>query len=107
MTPSRRRYAMFRSLALAAALLCAGCESYGDLTADAFDPGTASQGQFVRDSDMCTDRANIPRDYREAGAYGTHTERHEIFNAAYTACMVARGYRQRSVQFAAPYDVRL
>ena len=78
-----------------------------DFTADAFDPGTASQSQFSRDSDLCADQANVPRNYQEAGAYGTHAERHEIYNSAFTAFMVAHGYRQRGLQFAAPYDVRL
>ena len=81
--------------ALALFLLC-GCESYGDLTSDAFDPGTASQSRFTLDSAECKAEAEIPRSYEPRGIYGTHTERHEIYNRAFADCMAAAGYARRA-----------
>ncbi len=97
-----------RALAIAAcALLLAGCESFGDLTSDAFDPGKSSQSRFLRDSALCKDRAEVKRSYEFAGIAGSHAERHEIFNRAYTACMVANGYppRDRTLDPTFPYNV--
>jgi secreted trypsin-like serine protease len=81
---------------LALALLLAGCESYGDLTSDAFDPGGATQTRFTLDSADCAARASLARDYDIRVVAGTHAERHEAFNRAYTACMAADGYARRN-----------
>lgn len=90
--------------AMTSLLLC-GCESYGDLTSDAFDPGSASMSQFTMDSAACQERANADREYRLAGIYGSHAERHEIFNRAYAACMQAAGYSRRDWSPEVPYTV--
>jgi hypothetical protein len=88
-------------------LLLSGCESYGDLTSDAFDPGGATQTRFTRDSADCQAHAEIPRSYEIQGVAGTHVERHEIYNRAFTACMQADGYARRdwSPNIAVPYDI--
>jgi len=83
-------------LALAAcALVLGGCESLGDLTSDAFEPGAASPSRFELDSGDCTDQANTARNFEIAGITGTHAERHEIFNRAFTQCMRKYGYIRR------------
>jgi hypothetical protein len=83
----------------------AGCESYGDLTSDAFEPGTASQSRFTLDAADCAADANYPRNYDEVGIWSDSGARHEIFNHAYTICMAKLGYPRRdvSVKFPAPY----
>ncbi len=87
---------MRSALALAAcALLLGGCESFGDLTPDAFEPGTASPSRFALDSGDCIAEANGGREYGIAGITGTHAERHEIFNRAFTRCMNRNGYTRR------------
>jgi hypothetical protein len=84
-----------------------GCESYGDLTSDAFDPGTASQSRFTLDAAECRADAEIPRSYDLHGIGGTHVERHEIYNRAFTQCMTAAGYTRRdwSPDIADPYKI--
>ncbi|MEJ0024441.1 MAG: hypothetical protein WDN01_00315 [Rhizomicrobium sp.] len=94
-------------LVAAVCLLLAGCESYGDLTSDAFEPGAASQSRFTFDSADCEARAGVARNYDIHGIAGTHAERHEMFNRVYTACMGAAGYARRdwSPDIAFPYKV--
>ena len=89
--------------ALAAGLT--GCESYGDLTSDAFDPGNASQSAFTLDAANCAATAEYPRNYDESGIWGDSGERHRIYNHAYTMCMAKLGYQRRDVsgKFPAPY----
>ena len=82
-------------IAIACAALLAGCESYGDLTSDAFDPGAASQSRFTLDSADCEAAAGDVRDYQTDGIEGTHAERHEMFNRAYVVCMHRLGYARR------------
>ncbi|MBV9044072.1 MAG: hypothetical protein JO348_10450 [Alphaproteobacteria bacterium] len=91
--------------AVAALLLLAGCESYGDLTSDAFDPGSASMERFTMDSAQCQAAAEVPRNYEIRGIAGTHVERHEIFNRAYTRCMAQLGYARRGLTPYVPYNV--
>jgi hypothetical protein len=93
-------------LATLFALLC-GCESYGDLTSDAFEPGAASQSRFTLDASECKAEAEIPRSYDPHGIYGTHTERHEIYNQAFARCMSAAGYARRdwSPDVPNPYSI--
>jgi len=95
------------ALLVAAAVLLAGCESYGDLTSDAFDPGSTSQSAFAFDSAQCQSRANDARNYEVRGITGTHVERHLLFNRAYIACMRKAGYARRdwSPDVADPYAV--
>ena len=83
------------ALLIAACIALAGCESYGDLTSDAFEPGAATQTRFTFDSADCQAKAANARDYNIHGIAGTHTERHEIFNRAFVACMKAAGYARR------------
>ncbi|MEI9988516.1 MAG: hypothetical protein WDM86_00625 [Rhizomicrobium sp.] len=99
---------MLRPALLAAAcVLLAGCESYGDLTSDAFAPGNATQTHFTFDSADCAAKADVARNYDVGGITGSHAERHEIFNRAYVACMKAAGYVRRdwSPDIAFPYTV--
>jgi len=84
-----------RALLIAACIALAGCESYGDLTSDAFEPGNATQARFILDSADCQARAENSRSYDVRGITATHAERHEIFNAAYADCMKAAGYPRR------------
>ena len=95
------------ALVLAAAALLAGCESYGDLTSDAFEPGRASQSRFTFNSADCEAKAEVARNYDLRGIDGTHTERHEIYNRAYAACMRAAGYARRdwSPDLPNPYHI--
>ncbi|HEY4943221.1 MAG TPA: hypothetical protein VII56_17460 [Rhizomicrobium sp.] len=90
---------------LACAFVLAGCESIGDLTSDAFDPGNAAQSTFTLDSAACAANADIRRGYDIRGIAGTHAERHEIFNRAYTACMQRRGYARRDWAPNIPYII--
>jgi hypothetical protein len=92
---------------LTCAALLGGCESFGDLTSDAFDQGGATQSRFTLDAANCKAAAEVPRSYDVGGVAGTHTERHEIFNRAFAICMEANGYARRdwSPNIAAPYDV--
>jgi len=96
-----RRIAIF----FVAGALLAGCESYGDLTSDAFEP--ASQSRFTLDSAECEAKADAVRDYDLHGIEGTHAERHEIFNRAFAACMRAAGYVRRdwSPDMPNPYKI--
>ncbi|HWD29333.1 MAG TPA: hypothetical protein VG387_19325 [Rhizomicrobium sp.] len=89
--------------ALAAAL--AGCQSYGDLTSDAFNPGKASQTQFSMDAAGCAAAAEYPRNYDAVGIWGDNETRHEVYNRAYTVCMAKLGYARRdwSGKYPAPY----
>ncbi len=98
---------MFRQICVGVALLLAGCDSLGDLTSDAFDPGNTTQGRFTMDSAQCQAAAEGPRSYDIRGIAGTHAERHEIFNRAYTACMRRLRYVRRdwSPDIAVPYQV--
>ena len=99
---------MRRALAaLAGLLLLTGCESFGDLTSDAFDPGNAPQSRFLQDNADCAAKAEIKRSYDMQGIDGTHAERHETFNRAYAACMRENGYARRdwAPDTAFPYDV--
>jgi hypothetical protein len=91
----------------ACAFLLTACESIGDLTSDAFDPGSAMQSKFTLDSADCAAAAGRRRDYTLPGITGTHVERHEIFNGAMTACMQAKGYVRRdwSPNIAVPYSI--
>ena len=90
-------------VALAAGL--AGCESYGDLTSDAFDPGTVSATRFELDSANCAASAEYPRQYDLAGIHSSSGRRHRIFNQAYTGCMAKLGYARRgtSLKYPLPY----
>jgi hypothetical protein len=95
-----------RALLIAAVVAClAGCESYGDLTSDAFDPGNSSEMQFSLDAGNCAAAAEYPREYDTPGITGDSEARHEIFNRAYTVCMAKRGYERRdwSGKYPAPY----
>lgn len=96
-----------RLVVLACAVLLSGCESYGDLTSDAFDPGTVTQSRFTMDAAHCEAQADIPRNYEVIGIAGTRSERHEIFNEAFTACMRLRGYARRdwSPDIPVPYNI--
>ena len=76
-------------------LLLWGCQSYGDLTSDGFDPGAASQSRFTLDAAECSAEAEVPRSYEPRGIFGTHTDRHEIYNRAFSSCMTALGYARR------------
>ena len=91
----------------AGALLLAGCESFGDLNSDAFDPGSAPQAKFTLDSAECEAKAETVRSYDIAGIAGTHIEKHEMFNRAYAACMKKNGYARRdwSPDVAVPYNI--
>ena len=93
--------------AVACALLLAGCESYGDLTSDAFDPGNATASRFSLDSAECAARAENKINYEIRGIAATHAERHEMFNRAYAACMQAGGYVRRdwSPDIPVPYKI--
>jgi hypothetical protein len=95
------------TLALCAAAVLGGCESYGNLTSDAFDPGNASQSRFTFDAGQCAAQAQISRDYGLHGITGTHTDRHEIYNHALAACMQGAGYARRdwSPAVPSPYSV--
>ncbi len=88
-------------------LLLAGCESYGDLTSDAFDPGNATASRFTLDSAQCAAQATNAISYNIRGIAGTHVERHEMFNRAYAACMQASGYARRdwSPDIPVPYKI--
>lgn len=92
---------------LAGAFLLAGCESFGDLTSDAFDPGGAMQSTFELDSAACNAAALQQRDYYISGIAGTHAERHELFNRVFAACMRRNGYVRRdwSPDIAVPYNI--
>ena len=91
---------------IAGVLLLAGCESYGDLTSDAFDPGRATQSKFVFDNDHCRASAEEKISYEMSAIFGTHVERHQIYNRTYTLCMKANGYARRDgLDIAVPYDV--
>jgi hypothetical protein len=99
-----------RALALAAlAVGLAGCESYGDLTSDAFEPGNVPQTRFDLDAANCAASAEYPRQYDLAGIHGSDAARHRIFNRAYTECMAKLGYARRgwSVKYPAPYTFDL
>ncbi|HJW41096.1 MAG TPA: hypothetical protein VJ476_07695 [Rhizomicrobium sp.] len=98
---------MHSAFVLPLVLLLGGCESYGDLTSDAFDPGGASQSRFTLDSADCAARANIARDYDVRIIAGTHAESHEAFNRAYAACMTGEGYGRRdwSPKIPLPYKI--
>ena len=89
------------------ALLLAGCESYGDLTSDAFDPGNATVSHFTLDSAQCAAQAENTINYQIRGIAGTHVERHEMYNRAYAACMQASGYARRdwSPDIPIPYKI--
>jgi hypothetical protein len=90
---------------VACGLLLGGCESYGDLTSDAFYPGRATQTQFLTDGATCGVQADIPRNYEITGIEGTHVARHEIYNRAFTQCMQAHGYARRDLTPNIPYDI--
>jgi hypothetical protein len=98
---------MRRALVLfACGLLLAGCESYGDLTSDAFDPGGATQSKFAFDNGHCQAAATDELSYNMRGIMGTHVERHEMYNRVYTRCMQRNGYARRNgLDIAVPYDV--
>ena len=99
---------MRKSLALVGAVfLLTGCESFGDLTSDAFDPGTATQSRFQLDDAQCRAQGDQARDSTLPGIDGTHQERHQIFNRAYARCMAQSGYARRdwSPDIPNPYDV--
>jgi hypothetical protein len=99
---------MRRCLALVAAvLLLSGCESFGDLNSDAFEPGTATQSRYSVDDSRCRERGNLARNVQIAGIDGTHRERHEIYNRAYARCMAQSGYARRdwSPDIPSPYDI--
>ena len=99
---------MRKCLALVGAvLLLAGCESFGDLNSDAFDPGAATQSRFQLDDAQCREQGNIARDTTLPGFNGTHQERHQIFNRAYARCMAQNGYARRdwSPDIPTHYDV--
>ncbi len=89
-----------------AATICAallgGCESYGDLTSDAYDPGRASQTRFSMDSAECQSEANDVRDFEIEGITGTHEDRHEIFNNVFARCMHRDGYVRRDWSLGVP-----
>jgi hypothetical protein len=86
-------------------LLVSGCESYGDLTSDAFDPGKADQSRFLADSAQCQQQAEQKRSYDIPGIEATHAGRHEIFNRAYISCMQGNGYVRRDWTPYMPYSV--
>ncbi len=99
---------MLKACALiAGVLLLAGCESFGDLTSDAFDPGAATQSKFVFDNEHCRAAAEEYISYDIHGITGSHTDRHEMFNSAYTHCMKQNGYARRDglPNITVPYDV--
>lgn len=99
---------MRKYLALVGAvLLLAGCESFGDLTSDAFDPGAATQSRFLLDDARCRDQGNILRSSTIRGIDGTHQERHQMFNRAYARCMAQSGYARRdwSPDIPSTYDI--
>ena len=94
---------MRRAAAFAAALLLlAGCDSLGNLTSDAFDPGGATQSRFVLDSAQCGAKAANRLDNDITGIAGTHAERHAMYNRVYTDCMQGYGYARRSWSPAIP-----
>lgn len=87
---------MRKVLALAGAvLLLAGCESFGDLNSDAFEPGAATQSRFLLDEAQCRAQADVERSSTLPGIVGTHQERHQIFNRVYARCMAQSGYARR------------
>lgn len=93
--------------AIIALAALSGCESYGDLTSDAFDPGNTPQSRFTLDAAECKAEAEVPRSYDLHGIGGTHVERHEIYNRAFTRCMTAAGYARRdwSPEIPDPYKI--
>jgi hypothetical protein len=99
---------MRKVLALfACSLLLAGCESFGDLTSDAFDPGAATQSKFIFDNEHCKAAAEDLLSYDTRGITGTHIDRHEMYNRAYAGCMQKNGYARRDglPNITVPYDV--
>ena len=90
-----------------AVFLLAGCESFGDLTSDAFDPGTATQSRFQLDDAQCRAKGDVERSSTLLGITGTHQERHQIFNRAYARCMAQSGYARRdwSPDIPDPYHI--
>ena len=88
-------------------LLLAGCESFGDLNSDAYDPGTATQSRFQLDEGQCRAQGNVARETTLPGITGTHQERHQIFNRAYARCMARGGYARRdwSPDIPSTYDI--
>jgi hypothetical protein len=98
---------MRSAFVLALAVVLAGCESYGDLTSDAFDPGSASQSKFTLDSADCAARAGSARDYNTFAIAGADANQHVVFNRAYAACMATDGYARRdwSPKIPLPYKI--
>jgi uncharacterized lipoprotein YajG len=82
-------------LVVLCAATLAGCESHGDLTSDAFEPGDGMQSKFTLDAADCRADAELARnDNAEAIAAGSD-QRHEMFNDALSACMTKHGYPRR------------
>ncbi len=89
------RVHVMRVLCLTATLLLCGCNSIMRKDGDSFAAGAAAPGAFEAASRDCTQTANSGeiQDLRLVG--DTRYAHIRRYNALFTACMTARGYRPR------------
>ena len=88
---------MKRGLAVLFCVLAAGgCSRWRDTDSSAFDTGNVvSMERFELDDRDCISKADNARSYSVNGVAEDNVGKRRIYNHAYTACMLAKGYKER------------
>jgi hypothetical protein len=86
--------ALFLCLMLAP-LMLAGCDAIRHQDGDNFEASGVPPAQFDNDDQDCRIKAETYVGYDVRGMSGTHYDQNRAFNAVYSSCMTARGYRPR------------
>lgn len=77
-------------------LAAGGCSRWVDTDASTFDgSNVASMETFEHDDRDCTAKADIARSYSVYGIAQDPVGKRRIYNHTYTACMQAKGYKER------------
>ena len=82
-------------LCLLLAPLLAGCNALTHQDGDSFEAANVPPAQFDQDDQDCRMKAADYVGYDLRGMSGTRYDRNRAFNATYSRCMTARGYRPR------------
>jgi len=76
-------------------LLLSGCNALVHQNGDFFEAAGVPQDQFDRDDQNCRTQADDHVSYDLAGGSGTRYDQNRVFNAVYSRCMRAHGYKAR------------
>jgi hypothetical protein len=79
-------------------LAAGGCSRWVDIDSDAFDTSNVvSMERLALDDRACIAQAENARSYGIYGISEDNVGKRRIYNHAYTACMQAKGYKEREI----------